>query len=79
MGMPIESEIRNIIVMAVGSLIFALIGSVGCFCWGKNGVVYRTIIIGGAFCIWLLWICTFMAQMNPQLLPARPEYWLDQH
>ncbi len=71
--------VENAIVMVVGTIIFALLGSIGCCCFGKNAVVWRTAICGTAFAFWILWICTYMAQMNPQLIPSRPDFWIEQH
>eukprot|EP00741_Cyanophora_paradoxa_P012650 tig00020614_g12221.t1 len=61
--------------MAIGTAIFVILGFLGIasttLVEKELRALAKTLVLTAAICMWLMWICTYMAQMNPLMLPTR--------
>ncbi|GAW79358.1 conserved Plasmodium protein, unknown function [Plasmodium gonderi] len=69
--------------ITTGSFIYLIIWFVSCifFCllFAREGKISRidlvklivTLVSLAVFCLWIFWICVYISQLNPMILPIR--------
>ncbi|CRH02989.1 conserved Plasmodium protein, unknown function [Plasmodium relictum] len=67
----------------IGTFIYLIIWLISCiiFCliFGKDGKISKrdmikliiTLVSLAVFCLWIFWICVYISQLNPMILPQR--------
>ncbi|SCA48474.1 V-type ATPase V0 subunit e, putative [Plasmodium ovale] len=69
--------------ISTGSFIYLIIWFVSCivFClfFARDGKIARndmikliiTLVTLAVFCLWIFWLCVYLSQLNPMILPQR--------
>ncbi|KJP87867.1 hypothetical protein AK88_02471 [Plasmodium fragile] len=70
-------------IISTGSMIYLIIWFVSCFLFcllfAREGKISRmdmvkliiTLVSLAVFCLWIFWLCVYLSQLNPMVLPIR--------